>query len=1068
MRLHGAVVFLLLAFAQAVSAAAIGVSNAGQLRQALLDATVSSVVLQAPVTVDLASFPPINLGHAVTVTAASSADALSFSHTREPLIMVGPRAYLELHNLTLARFYPQQALGFTSASSMVPIAALNISATGAAIVLRSCKFLLQSPLADATGSMPFWAEQDQAGFNLLTANGQPAAAVQQFDLVAAKGSMQKSRLSAASMQQIAQLSSDKVYYGGSSTVSITNSLLVIDPQHCYTGQQQLVWDSNSLATALQDATVREVLVFVDIVLSPLDFSFTQSKLVSSMRISTCSGSPASLNFNMLSQAITLRPGAVLQLSGGLAVRQAAPMAPSISRTNTSNNMAPALQALMDSTPALLLLGSVDLSLGAELVVQSASVAVANTSQVWGAYQAVAEASWGQASRPLARQGQGQLGQEGSKISVGLWNTAQPSGSPSILRPVEIRGCHPDGPKGGRYTIDFSHLKGPLSLNVHSMLRFSGDLFLKGMPDRPGSSGSWVLNTGINLVGSGFLEYQGVVLEGYSPSLLLQPDNARWRALPALMPRKGSWMRLSETAVLLYQYLLPVVFAAGAASGGSFAGSVARGPSATAASGLLLQSDAETRLLAGFSATAAQPQVYSFSHHRPAVVTALTATTADTSNRGLWRPSDPMQQDPFPQQGSPPLLDDHLQDNLMHQQLPQYTAAAFFEQGQVTGEALLGAHLGWQPGFQQDRSHHPLDRSHQLSDRGERPGWPAADANMTATEEGTAGLEGAVGLVTGQHKQQLFEAARKQLGAVAGDLARSDALVLEAVLGEGTFGKVFKGYWKGTLVAVKTMMFPAAMSGKEKREKMAIMETAISASLSHPNIVQMYTYYLRPVLVGHEAQMTTLDTPEGHRLDSSSVGDTTLNTAFLSDGVTDMVHSWEVQLVLEYCDQGSLRQLLNKKDSFTRPDGSRDMELILDTALDVARAMLHLHSENIIHSDLKARNILLKSSGGADRRHFVAKVADFGLSMRIDPEATHVSNIYQGTLTHMAPEVMLHGKLSRGSDVYAFGVLLWELYSGGHAFKGIPRALLGHEVAYRQRRPHFPEGSPFDFQLLACR
>lgn len=55
-----------------------------------------------------------------------------------------------------------------------------------------------------------------------------------------------------------------------------------------------------------------------------------------------------------------------------------------------------------------------------------------------------------------------------------------------------------------------------------------------------------------------------------------------------------------------------------------------------------------------------------------------------------------------------------------------------------------------------------------------------------------------------------------------------------------------------------------------------------------------------------------------RLDSSSVGDTTLNAAFLSDGVTDMVHSWEVQLVLEYCDQGSLRQLLNNKDSFTKP------------------------------------------------------------------------------------------------------------------------------------------------------
>jgi serine/threonine protein kinase len=67
-------------------------------------------------------------------------------------------------------------------------------------------------------------------------------------------------------------------------------------------------------------------------------------------------------------------------------------------------------------------------------------------------------------------------------------------------------------------------------------------------------------------------------------------------------------------------------------------------------------------------------------------------------------------------------------------------------------------------------------------------------------------------------------------------------------------------------------------------------------------------------------------------------------------------SWEVQLVLEYCDQGSLRQLLNKSGPFKAPDGGRDMLLILDTALDVARAMVHLHSENIIHSDLKVRTI----------------------------------------------------------------------------------------------------------------
>ncbi len=53
----------------------------------------------------------------------------------------------------------------------------------------------------------------------------------------------------------------------------------------------------------------------------------------------------------------------------------------------------------------------------------------------------------------------------------------------------------------------------------------------------------------------------------------------------------------------------------------------------------------------------------------------------------------------------------------------------------------------------------------------------------------------------------------------------------------------------------------------------------------------------------------------------------------------------------------------------------------------------------MHSDLKARNVLLKSNA-MDARGWSAKVADFGLSMRIDEEDTHVSGAHQGTLTHM--------------------------------------------------------------------
>ncbi|GIL86268.1 hypothetical protein Vretimale_13734 [Volvox reticuliferus] len=352
--------------------------------------------------------------------------------------------------------------------------------------------------------------------------------------------------------------------------------------------------------------------------------------------------------------------------------------------------------------------------------------------------------------------------------------------------------------------------------------------------------------------------------------------------------------------------------------------------------------------------------------------------------------------------------------------------------------------------------------------------------------------------------------------------RNEQITLTELLGEGTFGKVYRGTWRGTTVAVKTMVLPTNMSGKEKREKMAVMETAISSSLSHPNIVQTYTYAVLPVK-GDANQMDTK-----HGAGTSMTVDTTSPLAAMSNADAQNVHSWEVRLVLEYCDRGSLRDVLNEAlvaalNAKGRSDvgadagagagvdggGAADPEAdagegvqqlaqlqqglaaagasagggaaaasgescplgyaeVLDNCLDVARAMLHMHSENIVHGDLKARNILLKTGGVGDGRSYVAKVADFGLSLRIDPHETHVSNVYQGTITHMAPEVLLHGKVSKMSDVYAFAILMWQTYTAGQAFKGTPRALLGHEVTKMNRRPPFPLDTPFDFQLLACR
>lgn len=57
---------------------------------------------------------------------------------------------------------------------------------------------------------------------------------------------------------------------------------------------------------------------------------------------------------------------------------------------------------------------------------------------------------------------------------------------------------------------------------------------------------------------------------------------------------------------------------------------------------------------------------------------------------------------------------------------------------------------------------------------------------------------------------------------------------------------------------------------------------------------------------------------------------------------------------------------------------------------------------------------------------IAKVSDFGVSARLLDGATHRSTTSLGTITHMSPEVLRSGRLSKAADVYAFGIMMWEV------------------------------------------
>ncbi|XP_062096597.1 probable LRR receptor-like serine/threonine-protein kinase At1g56140 isoform X2 [Humulus lupulus] len=126
------------------------------------------------------------------------------------------------------------------------------------------------------------------------------------------------------------------------------------------------------------------------------------------------------------------------------------------------------------------------------------------------------------------------------------------------------------------------------------------------------------------------------------------------------------------------------------------------------------------------------------------------------------------------------------------------------------------------------------------------------------------------------------------------------------------------------------------------------------------------------------------------------------------------------LVYEYLKNRSLDLALFEKNAL-----HLDWPTRFNICLGTARGLAYLHEESrprIVHRDVKASNILLDAT-------LRPKISDFGLAKLYDDNKTHVSTRVAGTIGYLAPEYALRGHLTEKADVFAFGVLALEIFSG---------------------------------------
>ncbi|KAG2424704.1 hypothetical protein HXX76_014280 [Chlamydomonas incerta] len=280
----------------------------------------------------------------------------------------------------------------------------------------------------------------------------------------------------------------------------------------------------------------------------------------------------------------------------------------------------------------------------------------------------------------------------------------------------------------------------------------------------------------------------------------------------------------------------------------------------------------------------------------------------------------------------------------------------------------------------------------------------------------------------------------------GDLRATD------LQGSGSMGTVYRGMYRSAPAALKIMFSEVPMLTPTTAK-----ELTVAMHLRHPNIVSTFT--TRSAILTQESLACLGDGGASAGTPTQQVDrhDHALSWAeIFRRGGAAPGHTVTI-IVQELCDSGTLADAIATGIFAPRPGWTPALirRVVLRTAADVCRGMIHMHACGVLHGDLKPANVLLARSG-KDRRGFEAKVADFGLSrILLDAAASWVQSSPQGTCRYMPPEAF-RGAFHRASDVYAFGMVLFDLAFSRRPYPHLNNVQIMMGVTEGTLQPDWPD------------